>query len=129
MVRRRRNGEDDAAFIGMGKAIVYLREQRGMERDELAEKIEEDPAALGKVEGGEVNADWATLRVIAYMLGLPLDALIELAEEHAPGEGGEEWRRWTREAEQERHPPADASRHGIESVAKCQFCGHSRPGM
>jgi len=79
MVRRPRNGEDDAAFIGM--------------------------------------------------LGLPLDALIELAEEHAPGEGGEEWRRWTREAEQERHPPADASRHGIESVAKCQFCGHSRPGM
>ena len=35
-------------------------------------------------------------------LELPLDALIELAEESAPGEGGEEWRRWSREAERER---------------------------
>lgn len=99
---RPRNREDDAAFVGMGKAIVHLREHRGWDRDELAAKIEETPAVMGKIERGEVNADWATLRVIAQALELPLDALMELAEECAPGEGGEEWRRWTRAAERER---------------------------
>lgn len=102
MPRRARTCEDDAAFIGMGRAIVLIREQRGMDRDELAEKIEEEPQVLGKIERGEVDADWATLRVIAHALDLPLDVLVELAEEHAPGPGGEEWRRHTREIEQER---------------------------
>jgi ribosome-binding protein aMBF1 (putative translation factor) len=100
--RRPRGREDDAAFVGLGKAIVHLREKRGMDCDELAEKIEEDSAVMEKIERGEVDADWATLRVIARALGLPLDVLMELAEEQAPGEGGEEWRRWTREAEQKR---------------------------
>lgn len=86
----------------MGKAIVHVREQRGISRDDLAAKIEEESPVLGKIERGEVNADWATLRVIAQALDLPLDALMELAEEHAPGEGGDEWRRWTRTAEQVR---------------------------
>lgn len=105
MPRRPRSREDDAAFVGMGNAIVQLREQRGMARDDLAEKIEEDPAVVGKIEGGEVDADWATLRVIAQALGMPLDVLMELAEEQAPGEGGEEWRRWRRAAEQRREEP------------------------
>jgi transcriptional regulator with XRE-family HTH domain len=102
MPRRPHRREADAAFVGMGKAIVHLREQRGMDREGLAERIEERPDSLGKVERGEVNADWATLRLIAYALDLPLDALMELAEEAAPGEGGEDWRRRTREAEQAR---------------------------
>ena len=64
MPRRPRGREDDAAFIGMGKAIVHLREQRGMSREDLAEKIEENPPVLAEVELGQVSADWATLRVI-----------------------------------------------------------------
>jgi ribosome-binding protein aMBF1 (putative translation factor) len=100
MVRRPRNREDDASFVGMGRAITHLREKRGWDRHELAEKIEEDPASLEKVERGKVDADWATLRVIAHALDLPLDALMELAEEHAPGPGGDEWRQHTRESEE-----------------------------
>jgi ribosome-binding protein aMBF1 (putative translation factor) len=100
--RRARTREDDASFEGMGLAILHIREQRGMDRDELAVKIEEDPAVLGKIERGEVDADWATLRVIAHALDLPLDALMELAEENAPGPGGDEWRRHTRESEEKR---------------------------
>jgi ribosome-binding protein aMBF1 (putative translation factor) len=105
--RRPRTAEDDAAFKGMGLAIVHLREQRGMDRDELAAKIEEAPDALGKIERREVNADWATLRVIAHALDLPLDMLMELAEEHAPGPGGEEWRNQTRQIEREREHDDD----------------------
>jgi ribosome-binding protein aMBF1 (putative translation factor) len=99
---RHRNREDDASFVGMGETIIQLREKRGMSRDDLAEMIEEEPAILERLERGEANADWAMLRVIAYALTLPLRTLIELAEEAAPGEGGEEWRRKTREVESKR---------------------------
>lgn len=86
----------------MGIAIAHIREQRGMSRDSFAAKIEEEPAVVEKIERGEVNADWATLRVVAYALDLPLDALMELAQEHAPGAGGDEWRKRSRESEQKR---------------------------
>jgi DNA-binding XRE family transcriptional regulator len=86
----------------MGQTITVLREQRGMARDTFAAKIEKDRPTLEKIERGEVNADWGTLRAVARVLCLPLDVLIELAEECAPGAGGEEWRRWTREVVQER---------------------------
>jgi hypothetical protein len=78
MAPRPRTAEDIASFQGMGVAVAMLREQ------------------------GEVNADWATLRDLAREFNLPLEALIELAEERAPGEGGEQWRRWSQEAERER---------------------------
>jgi len=86
----------------MGLAIAHLREQRELERDELAATIEEEPDVLAKIECGEVNADWATLRAIAQALDLPLGVLMELAEEQAPGDGGDEWRQRTRASELER---------------------------
>jgi ribosome-binding protein aMBF1 (putative translation factor) len=86
----------------MGAAITMHRERAGMSHAELAEKIETRQVDVEKLERGELAADWATLRVLARVLGLPLDTLIELAEESAPGEGGEEWRRWSRQAERER---------------------------
>jgi len=85
----------------MGIAVATLRRDQGLSRAELAEKIEARQADVEALERGEINADWAALRELAKVLGLPLDALVELAEESAPGEGGEEWRRWSREAEQE----------------------------
>lgn len=86
----------------MGAAIAMLRERHGWSPAELAEKIEVRQVEVEKLERGELAADWATLRVLAQVLELPLHALLELAEESAPGEGGEEWRRWSREAERER---------------------------
>lgn len=102
MSPRSRSAEDDASFKGMGQTISVLREQRGIDRKTFAAKIEKDLGALEKIEGGEVNTDWGTLRAVARVLGLPLDELIELAEECAPGPGGEEWRRWTHDALEER---------------------------
>jgi DNA-binding XRE family transcriptional regulator len=86
----------------MGQTITVIREQRGIDRDTFAAKIEVDRKDLKQIERGEVEADWGTLRAIARALRLPLDVLIELAEECAPGEGGEAWRRWTREVQRER---------------------------
>jgi len=79
-----------------------VRERAGMSSAELAEKIEVKEIEMRQLERGELDADWATLRVIARALNLPLAALIELAEESAPGEGGDHWRQWSREAERER---------------------------
>ena len=79
-----------------------LRERAGITCAELAERIRVRESDMEGIERGKVDADWATLKMAAKELKLPLDALIELAEEHAPGEGGEEWRGWSREAERER---------------------------
>lgn len=83
----------------MGKTISMLRERAGISRADLAERIEVREPDMERIERGQVNADWATLRSLAKQFELPLSALIELAEECAPGEGGEQWRRWSREAE------------------------------
>lgn len=82
--------------------MVMLRERVGISCADLSEKIGVRESDMERIERGEIDADWATLRFLARELKVPLDALIELAEERAPGEGGEQWRRWSREAERER---------------------------
>jgi ribosome-binding protein aMBF1 (putative translation factor) len=86
----------------MGAAVVMLRERAGISRADLAEKIGVRESDMERIERGEIDADWATLRNLARELELPLETLIELAEERAPGQGGEQWRRWSRDAERER---------------------------
>jgi ribosome-binding protein aMBF1 (putative translation factor) len=86
----------------MGTAVSMLQERAGISCAELAEKIEVRELDMERLERGELDADWAALRVLARELQTPLYALLELAEESAPGEGGEEWRRWSREVERER---------------------------
>jgi ribosome-binding protein aMBF1 (putative translation factor) len=86
----------------MGAAITMLRERAGMSCTALAEKIGARQADVEKIERGELVADWGALRAFAKELRVPVPTLMELAEESAPGMGGEEWRRWSREAERER---------------------------
>jgi ribosome-binding protein aMBF1 (putative translation factor) len=86
----------------MGAAVAMLRERAGISCADLSERIGVRESDMEKIERGQIDADWATLRSLARELKLPLETLIELAEERAPGEGGEQWRRWSREAERER---------------------------
>jgi ribosome-binding protein aMBF1 (putative translation factor) len=86
----------------MGAAVVMLRERAGISCANLSEKFGVRESDMERIERGEIDAGWATLRFLAEEFKLPLKALIELAEEHAPGEGGEQWRRWSRDAERER---------------------------
>jgi ribosome-binding protein aMBF1 (putative translation factor) len=99
---RPRTPEDSASFQGLGAAVAALRGRTGLSCAELAERTAMKESDMARLERGELEADWATLRLLARELALPLHALIELAEESAPGEGGEEWRRWSRDAERER---------------------------
>jgi hypothetical protein len=75
---------------------------------------------MERIERGEIDADWATLRLLARELKLPLKALIALAEERAPGEGGAQWRRG-REKQNASEMSADVGNR--EPAGDCQFPG------
>lgn len=101
-VERRRPPRDDeeaAAFKGMGQAVTVIRERQDMSRDDLADKTEMTVEELEVIERGELDEGWGGLRVIAKAFGMPVGALMNEAEEFAPGPGGEQWRQEAREAE------------------------------
>ena len=87
MPSRERSKEEEASFIGMGLAIIELREDRRLSKTDLAGKAEVGISTLRAIEQGESDARWGTLRRIAPALSIPLDALIEMAEELTPGFG------------------------------------------
>lgn len=87
MPKSGRSAEDVAFFKGMGLAIVQLREDRKLDSSELAAKAGISPSTLRLVERGKTEAKLRTLRRLAAALGIPLDALIEMADELAPGVG------------------------------------------
>lgn len=87
MPKSGRTAEDVASFKGMGLAIVQLREDRKLDKSELAAKAGIAPSTLLLVELGKTEAKLRTLRRLAAALGIPLDALIEMADELAPGIG------------------------------------------
>jgi transcriptional regulator with XRE-family HTH domain len=93
-----RDEEEAASFKGMGHAVTIIRERRGMTREELAPMCKMALPELEGIESGELHARWGELRRIAIGLGIPLPELLNQAEEHAPGPGGEEWRRKSAEA-------------------------------
>jgi len=73
----------------MGLAIIELRKERQMTQADLALKAELAASSLRQIERGKVDAHWGTIRRLASALGIPLDALTELAEELAPMIGRE----------------------------------------
>lgn len=84
-----RDREEAAAFKGLGQAVTLVREQQGLDRDELAAKAEMTPAELEKVEAGELDEWWGGLRIIAQAAGMPLSTLVRESEKSSPGNGGE----------------------------------------
>lgn len=94
----RRSAEDEASFKGMGAAVRQLRRQAGLAQDALAKRSGLTVASLSRIEQGETEATWGDLRGIAEALNVPLGALIERAEELAPGPGGAQWRGRTHES-------------------------------
>lgn len=94
-----RDEEEAASFKGMGHAVTVIRERRGLTREQVASKAEMTVLDLERIEGGELHERWGDLRRVAKGLGVPFPALMMEAEEFAPGPGGEEWRKWSGEAE------------------------------
>lgn len=54
-----------------------------MTQASLAEKIGMAPTTLGRLEAGETEAMWGTVRKVAIALTIPVDALNEMAEQRA----------------------------------------------
>ena|SRR5215213_10766792 len=113
-----RDDEEAAAFKGLGRAVTLIREQQGLDRDELAAKAEMTSAELEKVEGGELDEWWGGLRMIAEAAGMPLSTLISESEKSSPGNGGE--------SERERGGWVGRERaHPQRSDRSCVRCGRN----
>ncbi len=76
----------EAQNVALGRAFRTLREKAGLSQEELAERAELPAAELRRVEAGEVEADWGTLRHLAYGLGTSLAEVFRLAEFDHPEE-------------------------------------------
>jgi transcriptional regulator with XRE-family HTH domain len=101
--RRKKTEEDMAGLEGLGRAVRELREKRGWNQAQLAERAVLNFTIIYAVERAAVELTWANLRSLAGGLEVDLDALLELAEALAPGEGGERWRLWSWAAERDRN--------------------------
>lgn len=108
-----RDEVEAAMFTGMAQAITVNRERKGMTREELAAKCGMTMPKLERIENGTLNERWGDLSRVANGFGMTLRALIMEAEEHAPGQGGEAWRRSAGEAESTSAAP-EARSHAAE---------------
>jgi transcriptional regulator with XRE-family HTH domain len=71
--------EEAGAFTALGHAITTLREERGMDRDELASKCEMTPGELEQIELGRIDEWWGGLRRLADALDIPFPVLMNKA--------------------------------------------------
>ena len=82
-----RDEEEAAAFKRLGREVTTIREERGMNREELAPKSQMPVSELEQLEGGEIHPRWGDLRWVARGLGITLPELLRRVEERAPGGG------------------------------------------
>lgn len=68
----------------MGRAIAEVRESRRMSKGVLAAKADLAPSTIRRIERGETEPQWGTLRRVAKALQIPLDVMVKMAEEPAP---------------------------------------------
>lgn len=82
-----RSAEDEAYFKGMGLAIIELRDDQEISKSDLASRAKIVPSTLRRIEREKTDARWGTLRRLASALKIPLDAMMKMADELAPGVG------------------------------------------
>ena len=68
--------------VGLGRAVRALRVERGQTQEDLAHAAELTTAALARIERGEVNPSWATVRRIASGLQVTVAIIAVAADEH-----------------------------------------------
>ena len=66
---------------GLGWAIRKSRFDAGLTQKTLAERVELHPSRISRLENGEVNPQWGTVRQIAAGLDVNLWDLAALAED------------------------------------------------
>jgi len=74
----------EAENVALGRVIRQLRKEAGFSQDLLAERSQVPLAELQRIEAGAVDADWGSLRHIAYGLETSLPEVFRLTEfDHA----------------------------------------------
>ncbi len=74
----------------LGRAILQLRDERGLTQVQLAEAADTDGTRISHLENGRTNPAWGTVRRIAAALGVEVSELAALAErfERESADGG-----------------------------------------
>lgn len=67
--------------VALGKAIRQLRKEAKLTQHELAEQTGVSVMELRQIERGRVNADWGTVRHLAYGMEAKLADVFRLTEE------------------------------------------------
>ena len=75
----------DPHDIALGAVIRHLRKQAELSEQELADRAQMPVARLRQIEGGSVDAEWGTLRHLAYALEVELADVFRLTEELEAG--------------------------------------------
>lgn len=72
---------DRAHNVALGKAIRQLRRDAKLTQRDLAERAGVPVRRLRQIERGGVEADWGTVRHLAYAMGTTLAVVFRLTEE------------------------------------------------
>jgi transcriptional regulator with XRE-family HTH domain len=70
----------DVHNIALGKAIRQLRKDARLTQQELADRAELRVEELRRIEIGAVDADWGSVRRLAYALDIDLPEVFRLTE-------------------------------------------------
>ena len=71
--------------VALGKAIRQLRKDAKLTQRDLAERTGISVKELRQIERGGVNADWGTVRHLAYGMDAKLADVFQLTEEKEKG--------------------------------------------
>jgi transcriptional regulator with XRE-family HTH domain len=74
-------GPRDSHNVALGRAIKRLRKGAGLTQRQLAERAKVPVNDLRLIENGVVNADWGTVRHLAYGMEAKLADVFRLTEE------------------------------------------------
>jgi len=75
----------DVHNIALGNAIRQLRKEAQLAQRELADRADVPGTELERIESGGVDADWGTLRRLAYAMDVELPELFRRTEELEEG--------------------------------------------
>ncbi|HVD37543.1 MAG TPA: helix-turn-helix transcriptional regulator [Solirubrobacterales bacterium] len=71
----------DVHNIALGKAIRQLRKDARLTQQGLADRAEVPVEELRRIETGAVDADWGSVRRLAYALDVDLPEVFRLTED------------------------------------------------
>ena len=77
--------ERDSHNIALGRAIHQLRQEAKLPQQELADRAGVPVEELRLIECGGVDADWGTLRRLAYGIGVALPEVFRLSQKLEEG--------------------------------------------